>query len=221
MIRYYLALLMVFLVLVLAACQAGTPVEPTPTTSPAQPGSTVQAATPEVYEPLNACDNFFLPMENGTTWKYSDGTVITTAGFSGDDQTGNTVLLRLNPDATVEKLYIRCTNGRTEIVKIGTLDKELNEIGSKSMSEISGGKCESKMILPELDILDSRKSWNQCRTPCRVINDESTIIKLGSFKTRRIECEDGTVRWYAPQFGLIKTCIGKNCSELVEFRAPN
>jgi hypothetical protein len=191
---------------------------PTVTITFAEPAVT---PAPLIFEPLNACDNFFLPMETGTTWTYSDGTVLSVGGFEGDDSTGSIMLIKLNPDASLEKQYIHCSNGKTEIMKIATLDKDLNETGSQTMSEISNGACESRIILPEAENMIAGKAWQECTTSCHVVNDQTLIIQLGSFKTRRVECEDGTIRWYAPQFGLMKTCAGKKCSELIEFTAPN
>ncbi len=160
-------------------------------------------------------------METGTTWTYSDGTIMSAGGFEGNNSMGSIVLIKLNPDASLEKHFINCSNGKTEIVKIGTLDKDLNETGSQTMSEISNGACESRIILPEAENMIAGKAWQQCTTSCHVVNDQTLNIQLGSFKTRRVECEDGSKRWYAPQFGLMKTCTGDICSELIEFRAPN
>jgi hypothetical protein len=220
-VKHTYSLFIIFLYsLMLQACsQIIQPADtPTATVTIAEPAAT---SAPPVYEPLNACDNFFLPMETGTTWTYSDGTVLSVGGFKGNDSTGSIVIIKLNPDASLEKQYINCSNGKTEIVKIGTLDKDLNEIGSQTMSEISNGACESRIILPESENLIAGKAWQQCATSCHVVNDQTLNIQLGSFKTRRVECEDGTIRWYAPQFGLMKTCSGDNCSELIEFIAPN
>jgi hypothetical protein len=218
--RFRQILLIVIFPLLLQACAQYSPSasEPTLTAVFSTPASTI---TPNVFEPLNACDNFFFPMETGTTWTYSDGTVLSAGGFEGNDSTGSIVLIKLNPDASLEKQYINCSNGKTEIVKIGTLDKDLNETGSQTMSEISNSACESRIILPEAENMIAGKAWQQCTTSCHVVNDQTLNIQLGSFKTRRVECEDGSKRWYAPQFGLMKTCTGDKCSELIEFRAPN
>jgi hypothetical protein len=212
--------IIVILALLLQACsQKNLPTSQTTATMIfSTPAATI---TPYVFEPLNACDNFFLPMETGTTWTYSDGTILSAGGFEGNDSTGSIVLIKLNPDASLEKQYINCSNGKTEIVKIGTLDKDLNETGSQTMSEISSGACASRIILPEAENMIAGKAWQQCTTSCHVVNDQTLIIQLGSFKTRRVECEDRSIRWYAPQFGLMKTCTGDKCSELIEFRAPN
>jgi hypothetical protein len=219
--RFFLILATTSMILLLSACQTGTLEEPTPTTSPAQPGSTVQAATPEVYEPLNACDNFFLPLTTGTIWSYSDGSAMSVGQFEGNDSEGTTILVKLSADGTLEKQYIQCTNGKTEVVKIAALDQDMNETSLKTMDEISNGSCTSRVILPEVENMISAKTWKSCDTLCHVVTDQTINIQLGSFKTRRVECEDGLVRWYAPQFGLIKTCNGKVCAELVSMKAPN
>jgi len=219
--RYFLILATTFMILILDACQLETTVKPTPISPTAQPGSTMQAATPEVFEPLNACDNFFLPLQPSTNWLYSDGTALSANTFEGNDSEGSINIIKLNPDGSLEKQYIQCTNGKLEIVKVGTLDKNFNETGVKTINEISNGACDSRVILPEVKNMIPGKTWQQCVTACRVVNDQTVVIQLGTFKTRRVECEDGTVRWYAPQFGMIKTCTGKECSELISFRAPN
>ena len=214
-----LFLIIFFITIMLQACsQVYEPVKtPTATIAVVKPAAT---SVPSVFEPLNACDNFFLPMETGTTRSYSDGTIFSVGGFVGDDAAGSIVVLRLKPDGSLEKQYINCSNGKTEIVKIGALDKDLNEIGSQTMSEISNGACETQVILPEAENMIPGKVWQQCTTSCHVVNDQTINIQLGSFKTRRVECEDRSIRWFAPLFGLLKTCTGDNCSELIEFRAP-
>lgn len=217
--NFSVLIIFIFSIMLQACSQINQPADmPTATATVAKPAAT---SAPFVFEPLNACDNFFLPMETGTTWTYSDGTIMSAGGFEGDDSTGSIILIKLNPDASLEKLYINCSNGKTEIMKIGTLDKDLNETGSQTMSEISNGACESRIILPEAENMIAGKAWQQCTTSCHVVNDQTINIQLGSFKTRRVECEDGSIRWYAPQFGLMKTCTGDKCSELIEFRAPN
>jgi hypothetical protein len=217
--KYFVLIIIIFSLMLHACSQINEP-EITPTAT-AIVAKTAATPAPLVFEPLNACDSFFLPMETGTTWTYSDGTVLSVGGFEGNDSTGSIVLIKLNPDASLEKQYINCSNGKTEIEKIGTLDNDLNETGSQTMSEISNGACESRIILPESENLIPGKAWQQCTTSCHVVNDQTINIQLGSFKTRRVECEDGSIRWYAPQFGLMKTCTGDKCSELIEFRAPN
>jgi hypothetical protein len=219
--RYFVPFMIITFSLALQACQAGSPAADTPTPLPPAIETTQSLPTPEVFLPLNACDNFFLPLTGGTTWSFSDGSALSVGPFEGNDAEGSTFAVRKNPDGTLEKLFILCKNGKTEIVKIATLDKDLNETGSKSMSEISNGACESKVILPESENLVPGKIWQQCETNCRVITDQTISIQLGTFKTRRVECEDGTVRWYAPQFGLVKSCTGKTCSELIQMQAPD
>jgi hypothetical protein len=211
---------LVLLIGILTACsQNQVPATiPTNTSAPSLP---VVAVTPSIDEPLNACDNFFLPLQPSTTWLYSDGTALSASSFEGNDSEGSINIIKLNPDGSLEKQYIQCTNGKLEIVKVGTLDKNFNETGAKTINEISNGSCDSRIILPEVKNLIPGKTWQQCTTACRVVNDQTIVIQLGTFKTRRVECEDGTVRWYAPQFGMIKTCTGKECSELISLRAPN
>jgi len=215
-----LFLIILFITIMLQACsQISEPVNtPTATVAVVNP---VATSDPSVFEPLNACNNFFLPMETGTIRSYSDGTIFSVGGFEGDDATGSIVVLRLNPEGSLEKQYINCSNGKTEIVKVGALDKDLNETGSQTMSEISNGACETQVILPEAENMIPGKVWQQCTTSCHVVNDQTINIQLGSFKTRRVECEDGTIRWFAPLFGLLKTCTGNACSELIEFIAPS
>ncbi len=219
--RYLPSIIIIMVAISLQACQADMIPADTPTPASTEVTPSQLLPTQEPFIPLNACDNFFLPLTGGTIWSYSDGSALSVGPFEGSDTEGSTIAVRMNPDGTLEKLFILCTNGKTEIVKIATLDKDLNEISSKSMDEISNGTCESRIILPEAENMVPGKVWQQCETACRVVVDQTINIQLGSFKTRRVECEDGTKRWYAPQFGLLKTCTGDSCTELIQLQAPN
>jgi len=219
--RFFFPVVIITISLLLQACQAGTPAADTPTPPPPTIDTSQSLPTPEEFVPLNACDNFFLPLTGGTTWAFSDGSALSVGPFEGNDAEGSTFTIRMNPDGTLEKLFIHCEYGKTEIVKIATLDQDMNETSLRTMEEISKGSCSSRVILPEAVNMIPAKAWKSCETSCHVVTDQTINIQLGSFKARRVECEDGLVRWYAPQFGLIKTCIGKVCTELVGMKAPN
>ncbi len=214
-------MIFIFLACILQGCQGSTSQPATTTPLPLMDIDTQQPAAPDVFVPLSACDNFFLPLNTGTVWTFSDGSAMSVGPFEGGDTEGSTIAVKLFPDGKLEKYYIDCVGGRTEIVKVATLDDDLNETGSQTMSEITDGACESRIILPEAEKMAPGNSWQQCETACRVILDQTISIELGTFKTRRVECDDGLVRWYAPQFGLLKTCTGDTCAELIKMVAPN
>jgi hypothetical protein len=219
--RSMILMIIIFLAGILQACQGSANQPATITPPPEMDNSAGQPVVPEVFVPISACDNFFLPLNTGTVWTFSDGSAMSVGPFEGDDAKGSTIAVKLFPDGKLEKYYIECAGGKTEIVKVATLDEDLNETGSQTMGEITGGVCESRIILPEAEKMAPGNSWQQCETACRVILDQTISIELGTFKTRRVECDDGLVRWYAPQFGLLKSCTGDTCAELIKMVAPN
>ncbi len=219
--RFMALLIIILLAGILQACQGSASPSATITPTPEIEKSTGQANVPEVFVPISACDNFFLPLNTGTVWTFSDGSAMSVGPYEGGDDAGSTIAVKLFPDGKLEKYYIACAGGKTEIVKVATLDDDMNETGSQTMSEITNGACESRIILPEAEKMAPGNSWQQCETACRVILDQTISIELGTFKTRRVECDDGLVRWYAPQFGLLKTCTGDTCAELIKMVAPN
>lgn len=206
---------------ILLGCQSSASQLKTVTPPPAEENAPQQPAAPEAFVPYSACDNFFLPLNPGTVWTFSDGSAMSVGPYEGNDLEGSTIALKRFPDGKLEKYYIDCSNGRTEIVKVATLDEDLNETGSKTVNESSNGACDSRVILPEAENMAPGNTWQQCETSCRTIFDQTINIELGTFKTRRVECDDGLVRWYAPQFGLLKTCLGDTCAELISMQAPN
>ena len=120
---------------ILLGCQSSASQPATVTPPPAEENAPQQPVASEAFVPYSACDNFFLPLNPGTVWTFSDGSAMSVGPFEGNDTEGSTIALKRFPDGKLEKYYIECANGRTEIVKVATLDEDLNETGSKTMSE--------------------------------------------------------------------------------------
>jgi hypothetical protein len=209
------------LLLFISAC---TQAIASPTEQPTLEATAISPTTAlpvgRTYDPINACDNPYYPHAPGSWWETSDGSIYSIAKSEGDALKATALVENTGADGKITLLHYSCEQGRLDLVSIGEQDEEGNEINLQSIAEITEGKCETMTMLPsEADLL-KKQTWKQCETSCHVTASVPLVTDIGTYDALRVDCDNGSVRYYVYGLGLIRTCTIDGCLEVTDFTLP-
>jgi len=220
-IKRTLLVSLIIFILLTACNQKTSPTQAAqPTQEPAQPVSPTAAPSGKEYVPINACDHPYYPHAEGSWWETSDGTIYAVIDSQGDNIKASATVSNTASDGKVTLLHYNCENGRLDLVATGDVDEAGNEINLRSIAESTGGKCESLTMLPSMVDIMNQQSWKQCEATCRVTTTLQLITQFGTFDAIRVDCDNGTAKYFAYGMGLVKNCTINGCLEVTAYTLP-
>lgn len=205
----------------LAAC-AQPVVAPTeqPTMQAVESLPTSPAVNKQAYESINACDNPFYPHIGAAWWETSDGSIYAVISSEGDMENASALVKTIDANNEINYLHYTCKNGQIDLISYGESDENGNEVNTRTIGEITDGNCDAITLVPPESTFMKKGTWKQCDVTCRVTAQIPLITDIGTFDTIRVDCDNGTAKYFVYGLGLLRTCTVDGCLVVTAYTLP-